>query len=198
MRSQRNIGWAGAALLFGLCGAASSLLSSLGHSSNWGNGSLCVLPVPFGVVAAWLCVESAAAGVALVALDAAVWQLAFLSGAVVAEGAAPQPVLGMCLAGFLGGLGVSLAAALCQRREPARRSLGISAFAGAVCGLPFAWSVVFENRTEVPAWATSLASFVLWQAVVGVCLWHGFRLGKPGPAARTGAPNPVPTSTNPS
>jgi hypothetical protein len=174
MWSKRNAGWAQAALLFGVCGAASSQVPNLGE---WGNY---LLPVPFGIAAAWLSVGSLAPGIALVALDAAVWQAAYrLAVRFGSDGPNLQRVAAMYLAGLVGGLGVSLAAALCQRRAPGMRSVGIAALAGAVCGLPFAWWLISGNQAPLPDWAFSTLCFALWQAAVGVCLWRGFRLAKP-------------------
>ena len=173
MWSRRNIGWAQAALLFGVCGAASSQLSNL---NDWGTY---LLPVPFGVVAAWLLVEGIVPGVCLVVLDAAVWQAAYhLATRFGDEGPTVQRVAVMYLAGLLGGLGVGVAAALCQRRVPSMRAVGMGALAGGVGGLPFAWWLISGNQAPIPEWAFSILCFAIWQAAVGVCLWRGFRLGK--------------------
>jgi len=176
--SQSSVRWAHAALLFGVCGAASSQLVNL---DDWGSWSY-LLPIPFGIVAAWLCVGKIVPGIALVILDAAVWQLAYrLAAGFGTEGPNLQRVAAMYLAGLVGGLGVSLATALAKRQAPAIRAVGISALAGGVCGLPFGWWVVSGNQVPIPEWAFSTLCFAIWQAAVGVCLWQGFRLGKPEP-----------------
>ena len=162
-----------------MCGAVSSRLLDL---DNWNRWSIHLLPILFGIVAAWLCVIRMAPGVALVILDAAIWQLAFRIGAIAMDPPTPQRVLWMCLAGLVGGLGVSLATAMCQRRAPAMSSVGVSALTGTFGSLSFAWWLVFGNYAPIPDWAISTLSFTIWQAAVGVCLWHGFRLGKPQPA----------------
>jgi len=165
MWAQRNIGWARAALLFGVCGAASCHLLDLGDWANY------VFPIPFGLLAAWLSVGSVAPGIALVVLDAVVWQAAYhLATRFGAEGPTVQRVAALYLAGLVGGLGVSLATALCQRRAPAIRGTGIVALAGAVCGLPFAWWVISGNQAPIPDWAFSTLCFTIWQAAVGACL----------------------------
>jgi hypothetical protein len=170
----RNASLAQAALLFGVCGAASCQLLNL---NEWG---AYLLPVPFGILAAWICAGSLAPGIALVVLDAAVWQAAYrLAERFGSDGPNLQRVAAMYLAGLVGGLGVSLAAALCQRRAPGMRSVGIAALAGGVCGLPFAWWLIAGNQAPIPDWAMSALCFALWQAAAGVCLWQGFRLGKP-------------------
>jgi len=113
MWSPRNASWVSAALLFAVCGAASSQLLNL---NEWGTF---LLPIPFGILAAWFSVGSLAPGIALVALDAAVWQAAYrLAVRFGSDGPNLQRVAAMYLAGLVGGLGVSLAAALCQRRAP--------------------------------------------------------------------------------
>ncbi len=178
MWSQRNLGWAQAALLFGVCGAASSQLLNL---DDWGTY---LLPIPFGILAAWLLVGGIVPGICLVVLDAAVWQAAYRLAIRFAEGGPTvQRVAAMYLAGLVGGLGVSLAAAICQRRAPSMRSVGITALAGGFCGLPFAWWVISGKDVPIPDWAFSTLCFTLWQAAVGVCLWHGFRLKEVSRAA---------------
>ncbi|MGB7758726.1 MAG: hypothetical protein WBL61_02800 [Bryobacteraceae bacterium] len=180
MWSQSSIRWAHAALLFGVCGAVSSQLVNLDGWSTWGNY---LLPIPFGIFAAWLCVGRLAPGIALVILDAAVWQLAYRTAHWLAtDGPVLQRIAAMYLAGLIGGLGVSVAAALVKREAPPMRAVGISALAGGVCGLPFAWWVIVGNQVPIPEWAFITLCFAIWQAAVGVCLWQGFRLGKPEPA----------------
>lgn len=163
-----------------MCGAASSQLINLDGWSTWGNF---LLPIPFGIAAAWLCVGSVVPGIELVILDAAVWQLAYRMAHVFASDGPPlQRVVIMYLAGLVGGLGVSLAAAFVKRQAPAMRPVGISALAGGVCALPFAWWVIAGHDVPIPEPAFWTLCFALWQGAVGVCLWHGFRLGKPDPA----------------
>ena len=77
MWSRRNLGWAQAALLFGVCGAASSRLVNPEGGGTWAEWGFYLFPIPFGVVAAWLYVGRIVPGIALVILDAAVWQLAY-------------------------------------------------------------------------------------------------------------------------
>jgi hypothetical protein len=173
MWSQSGIRWAQAALLFGVCGAASSQMLNLDDWASY------VLPVPFGIVAAWLCVGRVAPGIVLVILDAVVWQLAYrIAVKFGADGPTLQRVAALYLAGLVGGLGVSLATALVKRQAPAMRAVGISALAGGVCGLPFAWWLIAGNQAPIPDRASAALCFAIWQAAVGVCLWRGFRLGK--------------------
>jgi hypothetical protein len=179
MWSQSSIRWAQAALLFGVCGAASSQLINLDGWSTWGNF---LLPLPFGIVAAWLCVGRMVPGIELVIVDAAVWQLAYrMAHWLASDGPAAQRVLAMCLSGLVGGLGVSLATAFSKRQAPAIRAVGMSALTGAVCALPFAWWVIAGDQVPIPEWAFWTLSFALWQGAVGVCVWQGFRVGKPEP-----------------
>ena len=181
MWSQSSVRWARAALLFGVCGAASSQLINLDGWSTWGNF---LLPIPFGIAAAWLCVERIVPRIELVILHAAVWQLAYRMAHLFATDGPPlQRVVVMCLAGLVGGLGVSLTTAFVKRQAPAMRAVGISALAGAVCALPFAWWVIAGDQVPIPEWAFWTLSFALWQGAVGVCLWQGFRAGKLDPAA---------------
>jgi hypothetical protein len=176
MLSQSSIRWAHAALLFGVCGAASSQLVNLDGWSTWG---FYLLPIPFGIAAAWLCLGSMVPGIVLVILDAAVWQLAYrMAHWFATDGPALKRVAAMYLAGLVGGLGVSVATALCKRQPPAMRAVGIGALAGGVGGLPFAWWVIAGDQVPIPDWAFPLLCFTIWQAAVGVCLWQGFRLGK--------------------
>ena len=124
MWSQSSIRWAHAALLFAVCGAASSQVLNLDDWASY------VLPVPFGIVAAWLCVGRVAPGIALVILDAVVWQLAYrIAVKFGADGPTLQRIAAMYLAGLVGGLGVSLATALVKRHAPAMRAVGICALA---------------------------------------------------------------------
>jgi len=175
MWSRNNLSWQQAALLFGVCGAASSRMMDLG---DWGSYAL---PIPFGMLAAWICVRSIGPGIALVVLDALVWQAALkLAVGYGTDGPTLQRVAALYLAGLVGGLGVGLAAALCQRRVPEIRSLGIAALAGGVCGLPFAWWVISGNEVPIAEWAYTTLCFSIWQAAVGVCLWYGFRQEKSG------------------
>jgi len=174
MWSQSSIRWAHAALLFAVCGAASSQVLNLDDWASY------VLPVPFGIVAAWLCVGRVAPGIALVILDAVVWQLAYrIAVKFGADGPTLQRIAAMYLAGLVGGLGVSLATALVKRHAPAMRAVGICALAGGVCGLPFGWWLDGGKQAPIPGWAVAALCFAIWQAAVGVCLWGGFRLGKP-------------------
>lgn len=181
MWSQRDLTRARAALLFGVCGAVSSQFVNL---EGWG---LYVLPVPFGILAAWLCIGRLGPGVALVILDAAVWQPALrIPDWLSTNPIITRPtVLSVSLAGLVGGLGVSVATALCQRRLPTVRAVGMCAITGSVCGLPFLcwrpgvwWISVGGFTTPWWVWAIAVLCFSIWQAAVGVCLWHGFRLGK--------------------
>jgi len=159
-----------------VCGAASSQLVGLG---DWGGY---VFPIPFGILAAWLCMGSVSRGVVSVILNAIVWQLAYRTAVgLAADGPTLQRVVGIYLAGLVGGLGVSLVTALSKRQAPAMRAVGMGALAGGVCGLPFAWWVISANHAPIPEWALSTMCFAIWQAAVGVCLWQGFRLGKPEP-----------------
>jgi len=175
--SQSSVRWAHAALLFGACGAASSQLFD--HLGDWG---VFVFPIPFGLAAAWITVGSVVPGLALVILDAAVWLIAFrMAAALAANGSTLQTIVGIYLAGLIGGLGVGLATALVMRQAPAMRAVGMGALAGGVCGLPFAWWVIAGNQVPIPEWAFSTLCFTIWQAAVGVCLWRGFRVGKPEP-----------------
>ena len=176
MWSQSSVRWAHAALLFGVCGAASSQLVNLEGWSTWG---FYLLPILFGILAAWLCVGRIAAGIELVVVDAAVWQLAYrMAHWFATDGPTLKRVAAMYLAGLVGGLGVSVAAALAKRKAPAMRAVGFGALAGGICGLPFAWWVIAGQDVPIPDWAMSPLCFALWQAAVGVCLWNGFRLGK--------------------
>jgi len=183
MWSQSGIRWAQAALLFGVCGAASSQLVNLEGWSTWG---FYLLPIPFGIAAAWLCVGRLAPGIELVIVDAAVWQLAYrMAHWFATDGPPLQRVAAMYLAGLVGGLGVSLATALAKRQAPGMRAVGIGALTGGVCGLPFAWWVIAGDRVPIPEWAFWTLCFAIWQAAVGVCLWRGFGAGhetapKPG------------------
>jgi len=178
MWSQGSIRWAQAALLFSVCGAASSQLFALG---KWGDY---LLPIPFGMLAAWLCVGRAAAGLALVVLDGLVWQLALRTAVELGtQGATGRKVFAMCLAGLIGGLGVTLATALSKRQAPSVSSLGTGALTGAICGLPFAWWLVAGNQAPIPEWALTLLSFGIWQGAVGLSLWRSFGLGKSHSAA---------------
>jgi hypothetical protein len=172
MWSRRNVGWANAALLFGVCGAASSQLFELGRESY-------LVPIPFAVVTALLCVRRVVPGIVLVILDFAIWQLAYRTAIDLAtDGPTAPRVGGICFAGLVGGLEVSLAVGLCKLGVPAVRTVALSALAGAVCGLPFAWWVIFSVQAPHEL-SFSVTCFAIWQAAVGVCLWHGYRLGKP-------------------
>ena len=174
MPSQSSVRWAHAALLFGVCGAASCRLFDLGDWAGY------VFPIPFGLVAAWICVGGILPRLALVILDALVWQLAYrMAVALAADGPTLKRTVGVYLAGLAGGLGVSLATAIVKRQAPAIRAIGICALAGAVCGLPFAWWLISGNQAPIPDWAFSTFCFAVWQASVGVCLWQSFRLGRP-------------------
>jgi hypothetical protein len=178
MWSQRNVGWAQAALLFGVCGAASSRLVNPEGGGTWAEWGFYLFPIPFGVVAAWLYVGRIVPGIALVILDAAVWQLAYRLAVYrppISMVVTPAP--GICLAGLVGGLGVSLATALCKRQAPGMRNVGLGALTGAVCSLPFVWWVIAGDQLPIPEWAFWTLCFAIWQAAVGVCLWRGFGAG---------------------
>ena len=190
MPSQSRIGWAQAALLFAVCGIASSQMTYL---DNWGDY---LLPVPFGILAAWLCVGRAVSGFCLVILDAAVWRLALrVAVELGAEGPTGRKLFAMCLAGLIGGLGVTVSTALAKWQRPTVSSLAAGAAIGAICGLPFAWWLVAGNQAPLPEWAMLLVSFAIWQGAVGLNLWWNFGLGKrpfdpsgrPFPGAETAA-----------
>ena len=180
MWSRSNFHWAHAALLFGVCGAASAQLINLDGWSAWGNF---LLPIPFGVLAAWLCVGRLVPGIELVLLDAAVWQLAYrVAHRLATDGPDAQRVLAMCLSGLVGGVGVSLATALAKRQAPGLRPAIVSAVAGGVCGLPFGLWLISGHDFPVPELASFTLCVAIWQAGVGVCLWQGFRRGEPAQA----------------
>jgi hypothetical protein len=120
-----------------------------------------------------------APGIALVVLDAAVWQLAYrMALGLASDGPVVKRLAAMYMAGLVGGLGVSLAAALVKREAPPMRAVGIGALAGGICGLPFTWWVIAGHDLPIPEWAFITLCFTLWQGAVGVCLWRGFRVGK--------------------
>jgi len=158
-------------MLFAVCGAASSQLLNLG---DWG---FVLLPVPFGVLAAWLCVGRFRPGAALVILDACAWQTAYrVAGRLGTESGAARKVLAMCLAGLIGGFGVALAAALTKRRAASAANLATAAVAGAICGLPFAAWLISGNEAPLPDWAQMMIAFGIWQGAVGLDLWRNFRV----------------------
>lgn len=167
MQSQRGISWVQAALLFSVCGMVSS---QLGNLEGWG---AYLLPIPFGILAAWLLVGRVGAGFALVVLDALVWQLAYRAAMALDEAKLPGGVV-FCLAGLIGGLGVTLAAALSKRQAPPMSSLVVGALTGAICGLPFAWWFGAGNQGPIPEWALNLLCYGIWQGAVGLSLWRSF------------------------
>ena len=168
MWSQSGIRWAHAALLFGVCGAASSQLVHF----DWGTW---VLPIPFGVLAAWLFAEGALPRVLLVALTWAVWLGAYRTGLVMgSEGGSLRKLLAMCLAGLIGGFGVTVATAIARRTTPSPGGLVAVAAAGTICGLPFAAWLIAGNESRIPDWAQMLVSFTVWQGAVGFGLWRSF------------------------
>jgi len=170
MWSQPNLRWVQAALLFAVCGGVSSQLL---NGDTW-LGYL--LPVPFGVLSAWLFVKGVGPGVVLVVLDIAVWQMAYRLavhlGATIDSG---RVLFALCLAGLVGAVGVTLATALTARRTPPPGSFAVCALGGALCGLPFAYWQIAGTRALLPDWALAPLCFAVWQGAVGLCLWRSFR-----------------------
>jgi hypothetical protein len=178
MWSQSSVRGTHAALLFSVCGAASSQLLNL---EDWG---IYLLPVPFGILAAWLCVDGIVPGIALAILSEGVWQAAYrVAERMGTEGGTGQKVFAMCLAGLIGGFGVALATAASKRLAPPLAALGTIAIAGAICALPFAAWLISGNEAPLPEWLQMLLSFAIWQGAVGFGLWRSFGAGRPAQTA---------------
>ena len=177
MWSQSGVRGIHTALLFSVCGAASSQLLNL---QDWG---IYLLPIPFGILAAWLCVDGVLPGITLVILSEGVWQAAYrVAERLGAESGTGRKVFAMCLAGLIGGLGMALATAAAKRLSPPPAALGIIAVAGTIGALPFAAWLVSGNEAVLPEWAQMLLSFAIWQGGVGFGLWWSFGGGRRGTA----------------
>lgn len=171
--SPRRLAVLGVVLLFGLCG----LLSGRFFEVNGGWRTL-LLPIPFGVAAAFLFLRSAKA-ILVVPLYALVWTMAYFVAMDMAISRTPQSdYIPMCLAGLVGGLGVCLASGIVNRCLLSRRYLLAACLVGCVAALPFGlWlgeihRALSINAHEDALQATRLlCSFAIWQAAVGAYLY---------------------------
>jgi len=178
MRSQQTVP---TALLFAVCGMASSQLLNI---ENWGTH---LLPVPFGLLSAWLLVDAAGPAIVLVVLDAAVWQIAFRVAADLgAQSGTGRRVFALFLAGLVGGLGVTLATALAQRRRPSLTAIATGSVLGGLGGLPFAAWVVLGLRSPIPEWLMLILCFAIWQGLAGASLWVSFQTQPRSKSAASG------------
>lgn len=166
------------ALVFALCGAWSSSFMD----ADTGTDVLAV-PIPFAFLMLGLLRGRVWARLLTLPLVTAVWFLAYLG---VMSGAWDRPFLAMSVGGMIGGVGVTLWAAIGQRRLLSPKYLILAATVGGVSALPFGfWLRVFAGRhswdvVHDSAQAMRLhISFAVWQAAVGVFLYAASRrLGK--------------------
>jgi hypothetical protein len=148
-------------------GALSSIVGFMGEPLFKGGplGSIVILtPLPF----VWLSLAllfGARRRYLAAALTYAAWLAAYaVATRLVSVG---TPYFGMCLAGFVGGLGVTLADSICHLRLLGLKYLVGGALIGSAAALPFgAWTANFNNATW--AWA---CSFVIWQSSMGTYLY---------------------------
>ena len=169
------------AISFAVCGAISSILVL----DRIPEGNSLLLPVPFALLCALLCLRNWRVVIAI-PLMVAVWFVAFGFAYVLGHAGA---VLGCLCGGLIGGFGLLLCAAICHRRLLSLRYTRGASLVGAVSALAFApWAVLYEasvSSNEFKMWIylhlsnTSdevqtlalLAAFAIWQAAVGTYLY---------------------------
>ncbi len=167
MPIERLLKAAGVALLFALCGAWSS-----SFMDAEGNGTLTVA-IPFAFLMLGLLRGRVAARLLTLPLVAFVWFIAYV-GAMLAS--RDHTFLAMSVGGAIGGLGVTLCAAIGRRRLLSPKYLIAAAAIGGVSALPFGfWLRVSDRRAwggPDPAQPLRLRlSFAIWQAAVGTYLY---------------------------
>ena len=150
-----------AAVLFAGAGVLSKLLLETALTRTF----LGVAPgvLPFAILAAILCVRPALRMPVVAILHCVVWTGAFWV-AIALDRAIPHG--NMCVAGFVGGLGVAASTALGCRRLMHIRPLLLLAVAGAIAAVPFQLPVFTQGSDAAMAWP-----FAIWQAAVGTLLY---------------------------
>jgi len=145
------------ALLFAGTGVLTEVLIDTGITRTFLGNAPAALP--FAILAVLLCVRPAWLTPLVAILHCAVWTGAVQIAVALDQ---PAPQVNMCVAGFAGGLGVSLATALGCRKLFRVRSLALIASAGLIGAIPFQ---IGGPDSVMPI------DFAVWQAAVGTLLY---------------------------
>ena len=148
------------AVLFAGAGVISELLMGTVLTKTFLGVAPAVLP--FAILAAVLCVRPAWRMPIAAILICAVWAGAFWIAVALDQ---RTPHANMYVAGFAGGLGVTISTAIGCRKLIRARPLLLLAVTGAVGAIPFQWPLFTEND-----WGMVVA-FAIWQAGVGTLLY---------------------------
>ncbi|MGA2435820.1 MAG: hypothetical protein ABSG25_11095 [Bryobacteraceae bacterium] len=158
---------AGVALLFAACGALSSYIMSTDSDARW---LVLAVPLPFVFLSFLLFLRHTPKGLLALPLNVAVWFAAYrIAGDMAVYAGDDRPFLPMLLAGTVGGLGVTLAAAIGYRRLLSAKYLIAAAIIGGVSAVPFG---LWLRSGSDPLQAIYFRSaFAIWQAAVGTFLY---------------------------
>ncbi len=160
------------AVAFGLSGALSAWLLTLGNDGPWLWGWPVALPFAVATVALWI--RSLKLALVIVILDAVLWQAAF-------RGAIASVQLGeyaaVCIGGFIGAAGVVACMALIRRELLVRA--GWAGLLGAISAAPFGlWLRLDSGASSGSHLPLLMLCFAVWQIAVGLFLQHSFSRGR--------------------
>lgn len=156
------------AIAFGLSGALSAWLLTLGNDGPWLWGWPVALPFAGASVALWM--RSLKPALIIVILDALVWQAAFRT-AIAMAGLGEYAAV--CIGGFIGAAGVVACMGL-SRRELLSRA-GWAGLLGAVSAAPFGlWLRVDSGSSSGSHLPLLILCFAVWQIAIGLFVQHSF------------------------
>ena len=160
--------YAGVAVVFAICGACSAAYLLTWFPWFPGNPKPMLLPVPFALLCALLFLRQWRAVIA-VPLMVAVWAVAYPAAKML--GMASPMFLGPGFGGFIGGGGLVLCAATCDRRLFSRKYTFRGAVVGFVSALAFAPWASMGNTDLDGREPTLVFALSIWQAAVGTYLY---------------------------
>ncbi len=171
----------GVVLLFEACGVLSSLL--MFQDSNTAAARLydcefrlrlfLAVPLPFAVLCLLLLIAPVRRPILALFLNIAIWFVAYgLSFALGMGTGGHHPFVAMCAGGIVGGLGVTLCAAIGHRGLLSIKHLVTIATIGGLSALPFGyWLDADQNHPDPLQPIYFRLGFVAWQAAVGTYLY---------------------------
>jgi len=156
------------AIAFGLSGALSAWLLTLGNDGPWLWGWPVALP--FAVLSVALWVRSLKLALVILILDALVWQAAF-RGAIALIGLGEYAAV--CIGGLIGAAGVVACMGLSRRALLSRA--GWAGLLGAISAAPFGlWLRVDSGASSGSNLPLLMLCFAVWQIAIGLFMQHSF------------------------
>ncbi|HYL78311.1 MAG TPA: hypothetical protein VEU96_29240 [Bryobacteraceae bacterium] len=156
------------AIAFGLSGALSAWLLTLGNDGPWLWGW--PIALPFAAVSVALWVRSFTPALIIVILDALAWQAGFRT-AIALAGLGEYAAV--CIGGFVGAAGVVASMGLIRRELLSQA--GWAALLGAVTAAPFGlWLRVDSGASSGSHLPLLIMCFAVWQIAIGLFLQYHY------------------------